>query len=338
MEDELLQVTRVRNATTTSNGSDIPRSVRGAPPALSPDFNERVVTGVRFASLVNSASSPTVIPSRIWGPSLHKHYPETFRNSCKEILLCSQASAYQPPPAITIVKKENTINLAAQLPKSIWIEILSYTHRDWFERPQSEAEVLRRRLEHEQETVRRADEARRDAEIRLRSMERERDGYRRLALRTQARLQAMINERGGSSTAHNESEDMLTDDESPRGMSRFSRSRVILSLSGMDAFIRQFQQDMSDDDHDDEIEDEEDDIDEEVHANNNTEMIIETMDDDSTSSADEHISEGRDSISVSSLVPTTVSGSLDSASTLLSIGRQSRTVSMTSDDVKMSRT
>lgn len=334
MDDELLQVTRVRNSTDTSAVTDIPRSVRGAPPALSQDFNEHVVTGVRFASLVSTSSSPTVIPSRIWGPQLHKHYPETFRNSCREILLCSQASTYQLPPATPIVK-ECGINVASQLPKSIWIEILSYTHRDWFERPQAEAEILRRRLELEQQAVRRADEARRDAEMRLRSMERERDGYRRLALRTQARLQAMIDERGGSSIARNESDDMLTDDETSQALSRFSRSRVILSLSGMNAFMRQFQQDMSDDDHDDEIEEEEDN-DSEMHANN-TEM--ETLDDASTSNSDgDNSAEGRDSVSASSLVPTTVSGSLDSSSSLLTVSRQSRTVSISSDDMKISQT
>ena len=241
VDDELLQLTRVRNSTSVI--ADLPRSVRGAPPVLSQDFNEHVVADVRFASLVHTSSSPTVIPSRIWGPSLHKHYPETFRNSCREIFLCSQASAYQPPPAVPLVKKECFINVAAQLPKSIWMEILSYTHRDWFEQAQSEAALLRCRLEHEQQAVRRADEARREAEMRLRAIERERDGYRRLALRTQARLQAMIDEAGGSSTTRNESEDMLTDDDTSQVRSRSSRSRLILSLSGMNAFIQQFQQD-----------------------------------------------------------------------------------------------
>lgn len=332
MEDELLQVTRVRNSINVI--ADIPRSVRGSPPALSQDFNEHVVTGVRFASLVHTSSSPTVIPSRIWGPSLHKHYPETFRKSCREILLCSQASAYQPPPAVPVVKQECNINVAAQLPKPIWMEILSYTHRDWFERPQSESEILRLRLEHEQQAVRRADEARREAEMRLRAMERERDGYRRLALRTEARLLAMIDKRGGSSTARNESDDMLTDDETSQVLSRVSRSRVILSLTGMNAFIRQFQQDMSDDDHDDEIEEDEDDED----NVNNTDMRVETLDDVSTTNSDDDISEGRDSVSVSSLVPTTVSGSLDSSSSLMTVGRQPRTISVSSDDMRMSQT
>jgi hypothetical protein len=249
-------------------------------------------------------------------------------------MLCSQAAAYQPPPAVPIVKTECLLNVAAQLPKSIWMEIISYTHRDWFERPQSETDILRRRLEQEQQAVRRADDARREAELRLRAMERERDGYRRLALRTQDRLQAMIDERGGSSNTRNEAEDMLTDDETSQVLSRISRSRVILSLSGMNAFIRQFQQDMSDDDHDDEIEEDDDDDESDVH---NTDMGVETMDDASLSNRDYDISEERDSVSDSSLVPTTVSGSLDSSSSLMTVNQQSRTVSLSSEDMKISQ-
>ena len=181
-------------------------------------------------------------------------------------------------------------------------------------------------MEHEQQEVHRADEARREAEMRLRMVERERDGYRRLLLRSQARLQAMIDDRGGLSTARNESDDMLTDDETSQVLSRFTRSRVILSLSTMNAFIRQFQQDMSDDDHDDDIEEDED-SDDDIHANN-TGMGVETLDDASSSNSEGEISSGRDSVSESSLVPTTVSGSLDSLSTLLTVSRQPRTISV----------
>ena len=176
-------------------------------------------------------------------------------------------------------------------------------------------------MEHEQQEVHRADEARREAEMRLRMVERERDGYRRLILRSQARLQAMIDDRGGSSTARNESDDMLTDDETSQVLSCFTRSRVILSLS------TQFQQDMSDDDHDDDDIEEDEDSDDDIHANN-TGMGVETLDDASSSNSEGEISSGRDSVSESSLVPTTVSGSLDSLSTLLTVSRQPRTISV----------
>jgi protein-L-isoaspartate O-methyltransferase len=334
VDDELLQVTRVRNSNDTL--ITVPRSIRGGPPTLSEEFTEHVVTGVRFASLVHSPSMPTVIHSRIWGPSLHKHYPETFRNSCKEILLCSQASMYQPPPIVPIVREESTINVASQLPKSIWLEILTYTHRDWFEQPQPEAEVLRRRLEQEQLAAQRADEARREAEMRLRMMERERDGYRRLALRTQARLQTILNERGDASSNVNEPEDMLTDDETSQILSRFSRSRVVLSLSGMNALIRQFQQELSDDDQDDEIDDDEENSSADDHTNH-TDIGAETLDDVSQSNSGDNNSDGLDTSSSESILPTVhVSHSSDTSS-MMTISRPSRTISVSSDDMKISQ-
>jgi hypothetical protein len=321
VEDELLQVTRVRNSnemisTTSLSAPDTPRP-------LFEDCNINVVTAVRFASLVavNGTSLPTVIPSTIWGPSLHKQYPDSFRNSCKELLLCSQASAYQPSQPVPIV--ENHINVAAQLPKSIWIEILSYTHRDWFERPQSEAEILRRRLEMEQHAVRRANDACRDAELRRRAMERERDGYRRLALRTHARLQATIEERGGSVPALNETEDMVTGDETSQILSLFSRSRLEISFSELNAFVRRFQPDMNDDnddddDGDDAIEEDEDDDSTDDHANH-TEAEAETFESMLMSHSDDTSED--DASSVVSLVPTSVSASLDSSSSQMLLSR-----------------
>lgn len=319
VDDELLQVTRIRKSDSTS--SDLPRSFHGNSHKLSDDFSENVITGVRFASLVNGPPLPTVIQSRVWGPSLHKHYPETFRNSCKEILLCSQASAHQPPPFVPIIKKADQINVAAQLPKSLWLEVLSFCNRDWFEQPKSEAEILRQRLQHYEIVTARAEEARRDAEMRLQMMIRERDGYRRLALRTQVRLQSIINE---SATA-NEPEDMLTDDETSLVISRFSRTRVV---SGMNAFIRQFQQDLSDDDQDDDLEDDQ----------GSQEIRLETLDDASTSnSVDDDVSDGLESSSTNSdtLVPTRIS--TDTSSTESVMFRQSRTVSMSSDDMRISQ-
>jgi protein-L-isoaspartate O-methyltransferase len=331
VDDELLQVTRVRDSNNSAIA--VPRSVRGGPPTLSEEFAENVVTGVRFASLTTSPSLPTIIHSRIWGPTLHKHYPETFRNSCKELLLCSQASMYQPPPVVPIVREESNINVASQLPKSLWLEILTYTHRDWFEQPQSEADILRRRLEHEQLAAHRADEARREAEMRLRMMERERDGYRRLAIRTQARLQALINDRGDTSSNANEPEDMLTDDDASQILSHFSRSRVILSLTGMNALIRQFQQEFSDDDHDDEIEEDDDENSTADDRTNHTDIGVETLDDVSQSTSDDNSSNGLDSSSSESIH---MAHSSD-ASTMMTISRPSRTVSVSSDDMKIAQ-
>jgi hypothetical protein len=216
---------------------------------------------------------PTVIRSIIWGPSVHRHFPESFRKSCKEILLCSHAPTYQPSPLVT----KEQINVASQLPRSIWLEILSYTHRDWFARPRSEEEVLRRRLEQEQQAALRAQEARFDAEARLRMAERERDSYRLLALRWQARLQAMMNERGGAAL---EVDELLDgDDIAQAAAAVFNNDPVFLRLGGMNAIIQQFHEDTSDDGDEDPHDDDDD-------ATGQADMDAESDDDGSTTMAD----------------------------------------------------
>jgi hypothetical protein len=328
VDDELLQVTRVQYSNNVP-ATGVPRTLRGGPPILSEDFTEHVITGVRFAALLNNPEMPTVIRSRIWGPSLHKHYPESFRLSCKEILLCSCAPIFQLPPIDPSPTVENQINLAAHLPKSIWIEILSYTHRDWFAQPHSDVDMLRRRLEQEQLAVRRAEEARRDAEMRLRVMERERDGYRRLAVRVQARLQAIMNDRGENL---GEPDDMLTDDDASHGAFFNPSDAIFLGLSGRSAIIRRLQQDLSDD-HDDDAEDDmENGVDDFM---NRGEIGAETLDDESTSS-DDDVSDENESSSLESVLPTMQVVRSPVASSPKTIGRPTRTVSVSSDDMKIS--
>lgn len=249
VDDELLKITRIGNSMTESERrSPVPRTIRGRPPPLSADYSQQVISGVRFSPLVGSPAMPTVIRSRVWVPSLHRYYPESFRKSCKEILLCAHAPTYQPSPPVA----SQQINVASQLHRSIWMEILSYTHRDWFAQPHCEETVLRRRLEQELQATQRAREAQMDAEARLHMVERERDAYRRLAMRCQARLRALMHERG---EAVSEAEDLLVDvDDDDDDISQAASAAVLdpifLRLSGMNAVIHQFQEDSSDDDED----------------------------------------------------------------------------------------
>lgn len=110
VEDELLKV--VRNHTSGHDSED--------------GFSQHVVSGVRFAPLIAHPSIETVIPARIWSPTIHSQFPDSFRRSCKELLLCSNAEFKQP------IKPQplQQLNVASMLPKAIWMEIMSYTHRD----------------------------------------------------------------------------------------------------------------------------------------------------------------------------------------------------------------
>mmetsp|Transcript_16045 Transcript_16045/g.39292 ORF Transcript_16045/g.39292 Transcript_16045/m.39292 type:complete len:480 (+) Transcript_16045:123-1562(+) len=174
VEDELLKI--VRNHTSGHNSDN--------------EFSQYVISGVRFAPLIAYPSIGTVIPARIWNPAIHSQFPDSFRSSCKELLLCSNAEFEQP---IT-PQPTRHLNTASMLPKAIWMEIMSYTHRDWFKTPESEVEVLRRQLKEERENAEKANRARLEAESRCHIAQRERDVYQLLARRWKSRLHAQLGE------------------------------------------------------------------------------------------------------------------------------------------------
>lgn len=264
VDDELVKVVRISNTDTTSEERPPPpRSLRGRAPTLSSDFSQQVLSGVRFAPLVPSPSLPTTIRSRVWEPSAHSSYPESFRRSCKTILLCAQSPEQQPPPE----QPKELVNAASKLPRALWMEILSFTHRGWFEQPRSDEEFLRQRLLEEQDNARRAQEARVRAEANLHMMERERDIYRMLAMRWQARLRRLASS-GGTASAHEEgdaNEDLIegVEDLAQIAAAVSSNEPIMLNLSGLTAMLRRFQADSEDDDDDDEP-DEDDESDEEA--------------------------------------------------------------------------
>lgn len=108
--DELVKI--VRSQSENSEGNQ--------------QFNTRVISGVRFAPLLTNPSIQTVIPARIWDPSKHTMYPDSFRGACNQLLLCSNASRNQPVK----VCPTNKVNAASMLPRALWVEILSFTHRN----------------------------------------------------------------------------------------------------------------------------------------------------------------------------------------------------------------
>jgi len=147
-------------------------------------FTTHVISGVRFAPLLANPSIQTIIPACVWDPSNHHLYPDTFRGACNELLLCSNASRDQPVK----IRPQERINVASMLPRALWVEVLSFTTRDWFDAPLNEVEFLRRRLAEEQASAERANQAKAEAETRARVAEKERDVYRILARTLRSRL------------------------------------------------------------------------------------------------------------------------------------------------------
>mmetsp|Transcript_22890 Transcript_22890/g.49874 ORF Transcript_22890/g.49874 Transcript_22890/m.49874 type:complete len:496 (+) Transcript_22890:111-1598(+) len=149
-------------------------------------FTTKVISGVRFAPLLDDPSIHTIIPARIWDPSNHNLYPDSFRGACNQLLLCSNASRKQPVKVCQLRR----VNVASMLPRALWVEVLSFTHRNWFDVPLNEVDFLRRRLAEEQANLERANQAKQAAESRLKFAERERDIYKILARTLRSRVRA----------------------------------------------------------------------------------------------------------------------------------------------------
>ncbi len=91
---------------------------------LDEEFTSQLLSGVRFAPLAMHPVIYTTIPSNVWNPSIRHFYPNEHQCASMALLMCSNSELVQPLPPM-----EERFNAAAMLPKSIWLEILSYTHR-----------------------------------------------------------------------------------------------------------------------------------------------------------------------------------------------------------------
>ncbi len=93
---------------------------------LNEEFTSQILSGVRFAPLVMRPSVNTVIPSHVWSPSIQRIYPPEFKCASMQLLMCSNSQLVQP---FRLPSIDERINVSAMLPRTIWLEILSYTHR-----------------------------------------------------------------------------------------------------------------------------------------------------------------------------------------------------------------
>jgi Protein-L-isoaspartate(D-aspartate) O-methyltransferase (PCMT) len=107
---------------------DLMKVVRLQTPMNDEEFRHENLSAVRFAPLLSHPQMETVIAARVWNPALHRYYPDGFRDSCKALLMCTHA-AYQQPLAVEL-PPEPKVNVACMLPRALWFEVLSFTHRD----------------------------------------------------------------------------------------------------------------------------------------------------------------------------------------------------------------
>jgi len=194
VDDELVKVVRVGTISLEMEDDDEDTGIRGDDSSLAglnEEFRSQILSGVRFAPLVVSPMS-TVIPANVWNPSIQQSYPSAFQFATQQLLMCSNSGLIQPLPQVP--SQEERFNASALLPKTIWLEILSYTHRKWFEPEQNETDYLKRRLREEKAKAEKSDKARREADERCCTAEREVTVYRLLARRWQSRLNLLLSQ------------------------------------------------------------------------------------------------------------------------------------------------
>lgn len=179
VDDELIKIKRIG----CKDNSDVALSEIN-------EFSQQVLSGVRFAPLATTPKINTILPARIWSHKIQEYYPNSFQQAIVNVLMCSNSSHKQLAPRSKPLKE--CINVATLLPRALWFEIFSYTHRKWFISRKYEEEFLQRLLQEERRNTAREQKIRIDAEARCKVAEKERDVYLMLARHWQSRLQLLL--------------------------------------------------------------------------------------------------------------------------------------------------
>jgi len=182
---------------------DLVKVVRTQPRSYSIDdengygFTSQIISGVTFAPLLAQPQINTIIPAAKWSVSNHHLYPESFRIAAKTILLCNKTNIIQP---LEVPPPQQNVNLSASLPKEVWIHILSFTTRRWFEPEIAEVEMLQNRLIHEQRRAHDARLAQAEAEARYYMVQHESEMFLDIARRFHLHVGTLMNQTQSLST------------------------------------------------------------------------------------------------------------------------------------------
>mmetsp|Transcript_20238 Transcript_20238/g.26352 ORF Transcript_20238/g.26352 Transcript_20238/m.26352 type:complete len:171 (-) Transcript_20238:370-882(-) len=148
-------------------------------------FEVTVLCGVRFVELSPSSSdsSPTILhlpklPRTQWSPQTHAVFPQSFKKSSFAVLT---AANHQNLKYCGINK----------LPNSLWLEVLSFTSRGWFENAPSESETLRLKLSVQIKKRKKAEQEAEEANSARREAERECARWKGIAMRLERQLRSV---------------------------------------------------------------------------------------------------------------------------------------------------
>lgn len=199
IEDDLVKITRIgekpTSVTTTPNSQTLDVSGDDDDDDAA-DFTTQIISCVRFAPLLATPQMDTIISSTVWDLSTHYLFPQSFQESSRTLLLCSNADQVQPPP-----KLADRLNLAGSLPKEIWIHILSFTNRNWFTPEKNHTASLKRKVAQLEEQTSHMRQDLMLMEARYSSLEHERDMYRQIARQCHTYMQQIMSHQQGDGDA-----------------------------------------------------------------------------------------------------------------------------------------
>jgi len=257
---ELRKITRMPMTTATATATVQSSNTSIDIDIDSDDFTTQIISGVHFASLVSLPRKNTIIPSAQWSTTNHHLYPASFQKATKTLLLCRNSNAIQP---IVEERPRDKMNLSASLPKEVWLHILSFTTRKWFEPKLSEVELLRRenemmrlRLSQEQSNLSQTRHALSRAESRNRLLQRQNQIHLSVARRFHHHLENMLLHGIDSSSTE---EFSLSPEIVSSTQSLIEQTRNTLfnaELSRMDVSFEMMEEDESDSDDDDDDDEE----------------------------------------------------------------------------------
>ncbi|GAB5036185.1 protein-l-isoaspartate o-methyltransferase domain-containing protein 1, partial [Nannochloropsis oceanica] len=121
MKDKLLSLLLPGNGVLVGPmGDELVKITRGRKEG---EYTTTVLSAVRFASLKEPGppSRRFHLPAPLWTPVLHYTYPRTFQLAAKALLLLGAG------------KRQGGKKVGRAVPPAVWMEVLSFVDRQWFE-------------------------------------------------------------------------------------------------------------------------------------------------------------------------------------------------------------
>jgi protein-L-isoaspartate(D-aspartate) O-methyltransferase len=158
-------------------------------------FSAQTISGVHFAPLLQTPEKSVLIPAMKWSTTNYHLYPPSFQSAAMTLLMCSNSKLIQIPKMDAPVARTN---IAATLPNHVWLHIISFANRKWFDPQFCEVERLKKRLRMEQSLSSELESQNRLLRGTQAILQHERDLYSSLIRRIRTEIQGAIHQGEGN--------------------------------------------------------------------------------------------------------------------------------------------